>query len=61
MLKEENMFSLFKKKSEKDKLNEQYMKLMQQAKDLSSRDRAAADKKYAEAQEVLDRIDKIAN
>lgn len=53
------MFSLFKKRTEKEKLNDRYMKLMQEAKRLSASDRAASDKKYAEAQSVLDQMDKL--
>jgi hypothetical protein len=53
------MFSLFKKRSEKDMLNKRYLRLMEEAQLLSKRDRTAGDKKYAEAQEVLDKIDEL--
>ena len=36
-----------------------YKKLMSQWHDLSSSDRAASDAKYAEAQQVLEEIDKL--
>ena len=53
------MFKLFKKKSELDKLNEQYAKLMKESHVLASSDRKASDKKVAEAQIVADRIQEI--
>ena len=46
------MFSFFKKKSEKERLEEKFKKLMQEWHELSSINRAASDKKYAEAQEI---------
>lgn len=46
------MFSFLKKKSKKEKLEEKFKKLMQEWHELSSINRAASDKKYAEAQEV---------
>lgn len=46
------MFSFFKKKSKKEKLEEKFKKLMQEWHELSSVNRAASDKKYAEAQEI---------
>ncbi len=46
------MFSFFKKKSKKEKLEEKFKKLMQEWHELSSINRAASDKKYAEAQEI---------
>lgn len=51
------MFGLFKKKSELDKLQGQYEKLMAQWHRLSSINRAESDKKYQEAQLVLDEIE----
>jgi hypothetical protein len=53
------MFKIFKKKSELDKLNEQYARLMKEAHTLSTSDRKASDKKVAEAQIVADRIQVI--
>lgn len=55
------MFKLFKKKTELEKLNEQYAKLMQEAHILSASDRKASDQKVAEAQIVADRIQEIMN
>lgn len=55
------MFGLFKKKSPKAKLNKKYLRLLQEAKELSTRDRAASDLKYAEAQEVLKEIEALEN
>ncbi len=53
------MFGLFKKKSEIEKLNEQYQKMMSEAHQLSQKDRKAADMKTAEAEEVLKKIDAL--
>ena len=53
------MFYLFKKKTAVEKLQDRYKKLMSEWHDLSSIDRAASDEKYAQAQEVLNEIDKI--
>lgn len=55
------MFKFFKKKSELEKLNEQYAKLMQEAHALSTSDRKASDKKVGEAQIVADRIQALMN
>ncbi len=51
------MFGLFKKKSEKEKLEEQYQKLLDESYRLSKTDRAASDLKAAEANEVLKKIE----
>jgi hypothetical protein len=53
------MFKLFKKKTELEKLNILYAKLMKEAYELSSIDRKASDKKVAEAQVIADRIQEI--
>ena len=53
------MFKLFKKKTAIEKLQDRYKKLMSEWHDLSSTDRAASDKKYAQAQQILEEIDKI--
>jgi predicted transcriptional regulator YdeE len=53
------MFNLFKKKTAVEKLQNRYKKLMSEWHDLSSTDRAASDEKYAQAQEILNEIDKI--
>jgi hypothetical protein len=52
------MFGLFKKKTEEEKLNEQYQKLMAEAHRLSSSNRKLSDSKVAEANKVLDQLNK---
>lgn len=49
----------FSKKSEKQKLQEQYQKLVDQAYKLSHTDRKASDMKNAEAEEVLKKIEAL--
>lgn len=51
------MFGLFKKKSPKHKLQAQYDKLMKQAFELSRTDRTAGDAKYAEAEEIMKKLE----
>lgn len=51
------MFGLFKKKTQKEKLQEQYQKLLKESFELSKSNRAASDKKQAEAKAVLDQIE----
>lgn len=53
------MFGLFKKKSEKEKLQEQYTKLLKESHELSHRDRTAGDAKLAEAEEIAKKIDAL--
>jgi hypothetical protein len=53
------MFGIFKKKSEIDKLDDQYEKLMKEAHRLSTSDRRASDAKVAEANQVLEEIEKL--
>ena len=55
------MFGLFKKKSEVEKLQDQYKKLMKEGYDLQSINRSASDQKYLEADQVLKQIDAIQN
>jgi hypothetical protein len=55
------MFGLFKKKSELEKLQEQYQKLMKEAFDLSKTNRTKSDEKTAEAEEVIKKIDALKN
>lgn len=50
------MFGLFKKKTETEKLQEKYKKLMEEAFKLSHTDRKASDDKTAEAEEVMKQI-----
>jgi len=51
------MFGLFKKTSEIDKLQKQYEKLMADWHRLSTTNRSESDKKYAEAQQILEKIE----
>ena len=53
------MFGLFKKKTEKEKLQDQYQKLMAEAHKLSTVDRKASDQKTAEADEVMKRLEAL--
>ncbi len=55
------MFGLFKKKTEKEKLLDQYKKLMKESHNLSTTNRTESDKKHAEAQEVMDKLDLLDN
>ena len=51
------MFNLFKKKTETEKLNAQYKKLLEEAHKLSTTNRKLSDKKVAEANEILNQIE----
>jgi hypothetical protein len=51
------MLGLFKKKSETEKLEQKYRKLLKDAFELSKVNRTESDKKQAEAQEILDQIE----
>jgi hypothetical protein len=53
------MFGLFKKKSEKDKLYEQYQKLTKEAHSLSTTNRKLSDNKAYEAEEVMKKLEKL--
>lgn len=53
------MFGLFKKKTEKEKLQETYKKLLSDAHKLSHSNRTAADKMMAEAEEIAKKIEKL--
>ena len=53
------MFGLFKKKTEKEKLQEKYRTLMEESYKLSHTDRTASDKKREEAEAVLKKIDAL--
>ncbi len=50
------MFNFFKKKSEIEVLRDQYKKLMNEAFKLSTINRTESDKKYAEADAVMNKI-----
>jgi hypothetical protein len=53
------MFGLFKKKSQIEKLQEKYASLMKESFMLSKSNRSASDKKVAEAECVLNEIEKL--
>jgi hypothetical protein len=53
------MFNLFKKKSNVEKLQEKYEKLMKEWHQLSTTNRSKSDQKYAEAQKIIDEIEKL--
>lgn len=53
------MFGLFKGKSEVEKLELKYKKLLKQAHELSTTNRSKSDDKMFEANEVLKEIEKI--
>ncbi|MEQ8714112.1 MAG: Lacal_2735 family protein [Cyclobacteriaceae bacterium] len=53
------MFGLFKKKSEKEKLEEKYRKLIDESYKLSHTNRTASDQKAAEADSVLKQIESL--
>lgn len=57
--KNKNMFSLFKKKNQKEKLNTQYKKLLKEAHSLSTSNRQLSDKKVSEANEVLKQLEAL--
>lgn len=53
------MFGLFKKKSEKDKLYDQYQKLTKEAHSLSSTNRKLSDQKLYEAEEIMKQLEQL--
>ena len=53
------MFGIFKKKTEKEKLQEQYQKLTKEAFELSKTNRKLSDKKAYEAEEVMKQLEAI--
>lgn len=53
------MFGLFKKKSEKDKLQIQYEKLLKESFTLSTKNRKLSDQKAFEAEQVMVEIEKL--
>jgi chaperonin cofactor prefoldin len=53
------MLGLFKKKSAVEKLYDRYEKLMAESHSLSKSDRAASDRKFSEAQDVLKEIEAL--
>ncbi|MFZ9155448.1 MAG: Lacal_2735 family protein [Schleiferiaceae bacterium] len=55
------MFSFFRKKSELERLTEEYQALLEQSFKLSTVDRKASDLKRAEAEALIPRIDELKN
>ena len=55
------MFGLFKKQSEIELLQKKYAKAMKECHRLSTIDRQASDKAYAEAQALTDKIELLQN
>ncbi|MBK9734546.1 MAG: Lacal_2735 family protein [Saprospiraceae bacterium] len=55
------MFGLFKKKSERELLEEAYKKKLKEAFDLSKINRSASDVLSAEAEEILKKIESISH
>ncbi|SMD44033.1 hypothetical protein SAMN00777080_2648 [Aquiflexum balticum DSM 16537] len=53
------MFGLFKKKTEIEKLQENYKSMMEKAHKLSHSNRTEADRLMAEAEEIAKKIDEI--
>ena len=53
------MFGLFKKKSEAEKLQEKYKKLMEEGFKLQSISRSDSDQKYLEADTILKKIEAL--
>lgn len=53
------MFGLFKKKTEKEKLEETYKKLLEESYKLSHTNRKESDKKAFEADELLKKIQSL--
>ncbi|MEQ8303012.1 MAG: Lacal_2735 family protein [Cyclobacteriaceae bacterium] len=53
------MFNLFKKKSEAERLEEKYKKLIAEAYKLSHTNRTLSDQKQAEAEEIRKQIEKL--
>lgn len=53
------MFGLFKKKSEVEKLQEKYKKVMEEAYKLQTINRSDSDQKYLEADNILKMIDRL--
>ncbi|WNW03049.1 Lacal_2735 family protein [Tenacibaculum sp. HL-MS23] len=53
------MFGLFKKKSSKEKLQDQYKQLLKEAYSLSTVNRKMSDQKTMEAEEIMKQIEKL--
>tara|TARA_B100000809_G_scaffold254975_1_gene292884 strand:+ start:4003 stop:4167 length:165 start_codon:yes stop_codon:yes gene_type:complete len=53
------MFNLFRKKTAKEKLEQEYKKCLAEAYELSKINRSASDEKTAEANKILEKIEKL--
>ncbi|HBL80171.1 MAG TPA: hypothetical protein DDZ79_09765 [Aequorivita sp.] len=53
------MFGMFKKKSEKEKLQEEYQKFQSESFKLSTTNRKLSDQKAFEAEEVMKKLEKL--
>ena len=53
------MFGIFKKKTEKEKLQEKYQSLQKEAFELSVTNRKLSDQKAVEAEEVMKQLEKL--
>ncbi len=53
------MLRLFKNKTDREKLNVKYKKLLEEAHQLSTSNRSASDAKHAEAQKVLQQLEAL--
>lgn len=53
------MFTLFKKKSEREQLEKKYQELMKESYILSHTNRKGSDDKQAEAQEILEKLTQL--
>lgn len=53
------MFNLFKKKSEKEKLQAEYESLLKESHRLSTSNRKMSDQKAYEAEEVMKKLEKL--
>ena len=60
LVKKLNNMGWFSRKSEKEKLQDQYAKLMAEAHKLSTSNRKLSDEKVAEAEEVMKKMDALA-
>jgi hypothetical protein len=53
------MFGIFKNKSQREKLYEQYQKLTKEAHSLSTSNRKLSDQKVYDAEEIMKKIEKL--
>ncbi|WP_340066584.1 Lacal_2735 family protein [Ascidiimonas aurantiaca] len=53
------MLGLFKKKTEKEKLQDQYTRLLKEAHTLSTTNRRLSDQKVFEAEEIMKKIEQL--